>query len=109
MVQSDKGKEFLNATFQSMLQSRGMHFYTSKNDDLKASVVERFNRTLKTKMCRYFTHVNTRRYVDVLDDLLHSCNNTYHLSIEMAPAEVGPHNKDRVRVRLYPLKPKMFK
>jgi len=30
MVQSDKSKEFLNATFQSMLQSRGIHFYTSK-------------------------------------------------------------------------------
>jgi len=109
MVQSDKGKEFLNAAFQSMLQSRGIHFYTSENDDLKASVVERFNRTLKTKMYRYFTHANTRRYVDVLDDLLHSYNNTYHRSIGMAPAEVGPHNEDRVRARLYPLKPKMFK
>jgi len=37
---------------------------------LKASVVERFNRTLKTKMYRYFTYKNTRRYVDVLMDLL---------------------------------------
>jgi len=78
MVQSDKGKEFLNAAFQSMLQSHGIHFYTSENDEIKASVVERFNRTLKTKMYRYFTHANTRRYVDVLDDLLHSYNNTYH-------------------------------
>jgi len=34
MVQSDKGKEFLNAAFHSMLQSRGIHFYTSENDDL---------------------------------------------------------------------------
>jgi len=109
MVQSDKDKEFLNAAFQSMLQSRGIHFYISENDDLKASVVERFTRTLKTKMYRYFTHANTRRYVDVLDDLLHSYNNTYHRSIGMAPVEVGPHNEDRVRARLYPLKPKMFK
>ena len=92
-----------------MLQSRGMHFYISEDDDLKASVVERFNKTLKTKMYRYFTHANTRRYVDVLDDLLHSYNNTYHRSIGMAPAEFGPHNEDRVRARLYPLKPKMFK
>jgi len=92
-----------------MLQSRGIHFYISENDDLKASVVERFTRTLKTKMYRYFTHANTRRYVDVLDDLLHSYNNTYHRSIGMAPVEVGPHNEDRVRARLYPLKPKMFK
>jgi len=109
MVQSDKGTEFLNSTFQAMLQRRGIHFYTSENKDLKASVVERFNRTLKTKMYRYFTHANTQRYVDVLDDLVHSYNNTYHRSIGMAPVEVGPHNEDQVKARLYPLKPKSYR
>jgi len=95
LVQSDKGMEFLNSTFQSMLRRRGIKFYTSENEDLKASVVEIFNRTLKTKMYRYFTYANTRRYVDLLDDLLHSYNNTYHRSIRMAPVEVCPHNEDR--------------
>jgi len=61
MVQSDKGTKFLNSTFQSMLRRHGIHFYTSENEDLKASVVERFNLTLKTKMYRYFTYANTRR------------------------------------------------
>ena len=75
MVQSDKGTEFLNSTFQAILQRRGIHFYTGENKNLKASVVERFNRILKTKMYRYFTHANMRRYVDVLDDLVHSYNN----------------------------------
>ena len=88
MVQSDKGTEFLNSTFQSMLKRRGIKFYTSENEDLKASVVERFNRTLKSKMYRYFTHKNTRRYVDALHDMLHSYNNTRHSSIGMAPTEV---------------------
>jgi len=109
MVQSDKGTEFLNSTFQGMLRRRGIHFYTSENEDLKASVVERFNRTLKTKMFRYFTHASTRRYVDVLEDLLHSYNNTYHRSIGMAPAQVGPDNEDEVRSRLYPTKPKSYR
>ena len=100
MVQSDKGTEFLNSTFHGMLRRRGIHFYTSENEDLKASVVERFNWTLKSKMYRYFTRANTRRYVDVLDDLLHLYNNTYHWSIGMVLAEVGSHNEDEVRVRL---------
>jgi len=105
MVQSDKGTEFLNSTFQSMLRRRGIHFYTSENEDLKASVVEQFNRTLKTKMYR----ANTRRYVDVLDDLLHSYSNTYHRSIGMAPAEVNVGNEHQLRERLYPLKSKSYK
>ena len=49
MVQSDKGTEFLNSTFHSMLRRHGIKFYTSENEDLKAAVVERFNWTLKTE------------------------------------------------------------
>jgi len=106
MVQSDKGTEFLNSTFQTMLKRHGIKFYTSENEDLKAAVVERFNRTLKTKMFRYFTYANTRRYVDVLSDLMHSYNNTHHRSIGMSPAEVGVDNERAVRARLYPTKSK---
>jgi len=50
IVQSDKGTEFLNSAFQSMLRRHGIKFYTSENEDIKAAVVERFNRTLKQKM-----------------------------------------------------------
>jgi len=72
MVQNDKGTEFLNSAFKSMLRRHGIKFYTSENEDIKAAVVERFNRTLKQKMYRYFTAKRTRRYVDVLSDLLHT-------------------------------------
>ena len=109
MVQSDKGTEFLNSTFQSMLKRQDIKFYTSENEDIKAAIVERFNRTLKTKMYRYFTAKHTRRYVDVLPDLLHSYNHTYHRSIDMAPVEVNAANEDLVRARLYPSKPKSYK
>ena len=37
MVQSDKGTEFVNSTFQSMLCCRGIKFYTSENEDIKAA------------------------------------------------------------------------
>ena len=40
MVQSDKGTEFLNSTFQSMLHHHGTKFYTSENEDIKAAVVD---------------------------------------------------------------------
>jgi len=96
MVQSDKGTEFLNSSFQSMLKRHRIKFYTSENEDLKAAVVEGFNRTLKEKMFRYFTYKNTRRYTDVLEDLLHSYNNTYHRSIGMSPLEVNRDNEDIV-------------
>ena len=66
MVPSDKGTEFINSTFQSMLSRRGIKFYTSENEDIKAAVVEIFNRTLKEKVYRYFiakkTHTDTSTF-----------------------------------------------
>ncbi|KAF4529077.1 hypothetical protein B566_EDAN014452 [Ephemera danica] len=51
----------------------------SCNPDIQASVCEILFRTLKTRMWRYFTHKETNRYIDVLDDLLHAYNHTYFL------------------------------
>ena len=47
---------------------------------------------------RYFTAKTTRRYVDVLPDLLHSFNHTYHRSIGMAPVEVDDTNEDLIKI-----------
>lgn len=104
-VQTDRGTEFTNSRVQTLFHSRGVRHYYSLNDDIKAAVVERFNRTLKTKMARYFTRHNTERWIDVLDDLLNSYNRTRHRAIGMAPVDVNMANEVAVRDRLYPLKP----
>ena len=52
-LQTDKATEFLNRNFQSFLKEKNIHFFTT-NTELKASVVERFNCTLKTGMWKYF-------------------------------------------------------
>ena len=100
-LQTDKGKEFLNSTFQNMLREKGIQFYTSQNDDIKASIVERFNRTLKTKMWKYFTHRNTYKYIDVLQDLMHSYNHTYHRTIGRSPASVKVTDEVTIHQRMY--------
>jgi transposase InsO family protein len=104
LLQTDKGSEFLNASFQKLLKDRNIRHYTSENDDIKAAVVERFNRTLKGSMWRYLTHTSNGRYIDVLPQLVSSYNNTYHRSIKMSPSEVNVQNESLVRKRLYPLK-----
>ena len=59
-IQTDKGKEFLNSEFLNYLKSKKIKLYTLESE-LKACVVERFNRTLKEKMWRYFTHVGKKK------------------------------------------------
>jgi hypothetical protein len=102
-IQTDKGKEFMNARFKRMLDENDVRFYVSQNADIKASVVERFNRTLKTKIWKYFTHNNTFNYANVLDDLLHSYNNTHHRTIDRAPSSVKRKDVDALHAKMFPL------
>ena len=73
---------------QRFLKDNGIKFFTSKSKN-KASIVERFNRTLKTKTGKYFTAKNILHYLDVLPELASSYNSTYHRSIKMAPNQVS--------------------
>jgi transposase InsO family protein len=91
-IQSDKGTEFVNTTVQRYLKQKGMHFHTTHNPDIKGAVIERFNRTLKSKMYRYFTRNNTYRCLDVIDDLLTSYNNSRHSTIGIPSSKVNPTN-----------------
>ena len=57
-------------------------------------------------MWKYFTHANTLKYLDVLEDIMDSYNNTFHRSIGMAPADVKSEHQAQIAERLYPLKRK---
>ena len=111
-LRTDKGTEFLNEAFQQYLKKKSIQFHTANNEP-KASVLERVNRTLKSKLHRYFTAVNLLRYTDVLQDLVNSYNNTYHRSIGRTPATVNLLNVGTVRRKLYgeisSIAPKKFK
>ena len=70
-LRTDKGTEFKNRQFQKLLKDKYILFFTT-HSDTKASAVERFNRTLKVKMWKYFTAKNTLKYIDVLKKSLYS-------------------------------------
>ena len=99
-LQTDRGTEFYNRTFQRWVKDRGMDHFSTEGD-AKAAVVERFNRTLKERLYRYFTAANTLRLVDALPQLVQGYNATRHRSIEMAPRDVTWENEEAVWKRLY--------
>ena len=100
-MQTDKGTEFKNKEFQNFLKTKKIHFSTTENPETKASIVERFQRTLKTRMWKYFTHNRTLRYVDILPKLVHGYNHAYHRSIKCAPESVALKNELHVSENLY--------
>lgn len=99
-IQSDAGTEFINAQFQKFLEKNNVNFFVTKSE-MKASVVERFNRTLKERMWRYFTKNNTYRYIDIPDDLVFGYNNTKHTTIDIEPANVNADNEPKILERAF--------
>ena len=71
-----------------MFQENDIKWFETYNT-VKAQIVERFNRTLKDRMYKYFTANDTKRWVDVLPDLVYNYNNSYHRSIKMTPVEAS--------------------
>jgi hypothetical protein len=93
----DKGKEFYNKNVRKLFQ-----LYSIENDE-KSSVIERWNRTMKDKMYKYFTANSTRKYIDVLGDMVARYNNARHSSIKMTPIEASKQqNESTVYRNLYP-------
>ena len=60
----EKDLEFYNKDVQKLVE-----LYSTENEE-KSYVIERFNRTIKKKMFKYFCANNTRKYVNVLDLLV---------------------------------------
>ena len=93
----DKGKEFYNKDVKDLIE-----LYSKENKE-KSSVVERWIRTMKEKMWKYFTANSTNVYMNALSDLVREYNNNRHSSIKMTPVQSSKkENELRVWRNLYP-------
>jgi transposase InsO family protein len=101
---SDKGKEYLNKPFQTFLKKHNISYFHTNNPDTKCAVVERWQRTLKSKLFKRFTATENYRYVDILQPIIHAYNHTYHRSIKMRPVDVTEDRVLEVYNTLYPRK-----
>jgi len=93
--QTDLGTEFYNQHVKRVFEKYRVNHY-SVHSEIKAALVERFIRILKEKIYKYFTAENTYRYIDVLNDLVHSYNHTLHSTIKIAPIDVKETNVNQV-------------
>ena len=99
-LQTDQGTEFYNASVKRLLAKYNVELFSVKSPK-KCALVERWNRTLKTKMWKYFTSRNTYKWLEVLPKIVRAYNNTKHRVIKMKPADVNEENAALVWERLY--------
>ena len=100
-IWADKGTEFYNVKVKNLLAKHKIEIYSTENKE-KCSVVERWNRTIKTHLYKYFTANGTHRYINVLQALIDRYNNTKHRSIGFTPTDARkPVNHQQVFRNLY--------
>jgi len=86
--QVDEGREFYNENVKQLMNEHKIQFF-STHAGQKASIVERFIRTIKSRLWKYFTTKETREWFDVIQDLVGDYNNSLHTSIKMTPVEAS--------------------
>lgn len=113
LLHTDKGSEFFNSVFQALLSKHNIrHYHTFSGK--KASMVERFNRTLKGLMFPEFHKQGNYKWLALLPRLVRKYNNRKHRTIGMKPSEVNDASVERrllnsVYRRPLNLKPPKFK
>ena len=75
------------------MKRHGIQHFASESEQ-KAAVVERFNRTIKTKIWTCFSDRGTVRWVYVIHDLVDAYNRLRHRSIGMAPVDFQKKDKN---------------
>lgn len=100
-LQTDKGREFYNTEFRRLMEKYGVNHYSTQSN-LKASIVERFNRTLKSYMWKQFSLQGTYRWVDGLQSLVDRYNNNVHSSTGFKPYAVTKADEYKIMRRLFP-------
>ena len=104
-LHTDSGSEYTNKIVQNYLKQKNIRHYTSKNEK-KVAMSERLIKQLKRKLLQYMNEKNTHEWVEVLSDVVHAYNNSYHRVIKMTPAQAKTTDQYTVWANQYFTRPK---
>lgn len=100
-IRTDKGSEFYNRYLQQYLREQDIKIFYALNET-KANFAERYIQTLKKRLYRYFTHLQKYKYLDILQDVVRSINDTPNRSLNgRTPSSVTRENEEEVRLDAY--------
>lgn len=98
----DKGKEFYNKDVKQLLEKYKIEMYSTQSEN-KASIIERFHRTLGDKLKPKI--YKNLKWLNELPKIIQTYNNTRHRTIKMKPNEVCNENEMDILLGVYNIKP----
>lgn len=92
LLQVDHGREFYNINVEQLLKKYHVKMFSVRSVK-KASLVERVILTLKQKLFKWMTKHKTKRYVDILQDVVSGYNRKVHTALGIPPIDVTKKNE----------------
>ena len=99
-LRTDAGSEFTSRAFKNYMRDQEIVHFTTHSEK-QANYVERFIKTLKSKLYRYMIEKNTPRYIDALPKIVDSYNRTWHSGIRSEPINVTKRNEKELWWQMY--------
>ena len=99
-IWSDQESSFFSKEMLNFFNDNDVKIYYT-HSDLKAVIIERFNRSLRELMMKSFVKNNNTVWYNILSDLINTYNNCYHQNIKMKPKNVNKLNEKHIKNTVY--------
>ena len=99
-IWSDQESAFFSKEMIQFFKDNNVKIYYT-HSDLKAVIIERFNRSLRELMIKEFVKNNNTVWYNILPNLINTYNNRYHQTIKMRPKNVNKLNEKHIKNTVY--------
>ena len=99
-IWSDQESAFFSKEMLKFFEDHNIKIYYT-HSNLKAVVIERFNRSLRELMMKAFVKNNNTVWYNILPKLIKTYNNRYHRTIKMKPIDVNKSNEKHIKKNFY--------
>ena len=99
-IWSDQESAFFSKEMLKFFEDHNIIIYYT-HSNLKAVIIERFNRSLCELMIKSFVKSNNTVWYNILPELIKTYNNRHHLTIKMKPIDVNKSNEKHIKDTVY--------
>ncbi len=88
-ITADSGSEFTNKKVTKWFEDNNIKMFYVIGDSHKLGIINRFHRTLKSKILKSFIATGSTRWIDKLPLIIKNYNNTFNRGIGFTPKEAS--------------------
>ena len=97
VLEADLGSEFNNQLLKDFCEKNEITLDLFKADGHKLGIINRWHRTIKEKLVKYFDSFDTTRWVDIIDKIVYNYNHSVNRGIGYRPVDVNDFIENKIR------------